>query len=123
MFAPVTYPLWGYTKATPSGGGFFTLLIALLIWRLMEAQMRRTLEQTQTSLPGWDNKPTRRPTAYMVTIKFQGLLILKHGAQRRLARPLSRAQQAFLQALGLQESIFTSASGSSGADRRGVRLC
>ena len=99
------------------------LLISLLIWRLMQVQMRRTLEQTQTPLPGWDDKPTLRPTAYMVTIKFKGLLILKHGAQRRLARPLSHAQQAFLQALGVRESIFTSAPGSPGPGLQGVRLC
>lgn len=99
------------------------LLISRLIWRLMEAQMRRTLEQTQTPLPGWDAKPTWRPTAYLVTIKFNGLLILNHGTQRRLARPLSSAQQAFLPALGLQESLFTSAPGSPRAGRRGVRLC
>ena len=99
------------------------LLIALLIWRLMEAQMRRTLEQTQTSLPGWDNKPTRRPTAYMVTIKFKGLLILKQGAHRRLARALSNAQQAFLKALGVEENIFTGVSRSPGTDSQGSGMC
>lgn len=98
------------------------LLISLLIGRLMEAEMRRTLEQHQTSLPGWDNKPTRRPTAYMVMIKFKGRLILKQDAHRRLARPLSDAQQAFLHALGLQENIFTDAPGSPGR-AQGVRMC
>ena len=83
------------------------LLIALLIWRLMEYAMRRHLNDTHTQLPGWDNKPTARPTAYMVAIKFKGLLILKHGTQRTLARPLSNAQRAFLFALGLDEHIFT----------------
>ncbi len=88
------------------------LLISLLIWRLMEFEMRRHLQRTDSTLPGWDNKPTRRPTAYMVTIKFKGLLILKHSVHRRLARPLSEVQQAFLRALGLQENIFTGTSGS-----------
>ncbi len=96
------------------------LLIALLSWPLMEAQMRRTLEQTRTPLPGWNNRPTLRPTAYMVTIKFKGLLILKQGAQRRLARALSHTQQAFLRALGVQESIFTSAPQ---AGLPGVGMC
>jgi transposase len=85
------------------------LLISLLIWRLMEFEMRRHLQRTDTTLPGWDNKPTRRPTAYMVTIKFKGLLILKHNVHRRLARPLSDVQQAFLRALGLEEDIFMGA--------------
>ncbi len=83
------------------------LLIALLIWRLLEYAMRQHLNDTQTKLPGWDNKPTNRPTAYMLTIKFKSLLILKHGAERILARPLSNAQRAFLFALGLDERIFT----------------
>ncbi len=99
------------------------LLISLLIWRLMEAEMRRSLEQNRTALPGWDNKPTRRPTAYLVTIKFKGLLILKQDAHRRLARPLSDAQQAFLHALGLQESIFTNVSDSPGPEAPGGCLC
>ena len=82
------------------------LLIALLIWRLMEFHMRRHLSDNQTHLLGWDDKPTQRPTAYMVTRKFKGLLILKHNDQRRLAQPLSSTQHAFLRALGLDETIF-----------------
>lgn len=82
------------------------LLIALLIWRLMEFHMRRHLEHSGGQLPGWDNKPTTRPTAYMVTMKFKGVLIIKHDSERRLSRPLSSTQQAFLQALGLDERIF-----------------
>jgi transposase len=82
------------------------LLIALLIWRLMEFHMRRHLSETQTQLPGWDNKPTARPSAYMVTIKFKGVLILKHDEQRCFARPLSSTQHDFLRALGLNETIF-----------------
>ncbi len=49
--------------------------IALLIWRLIEYAMRQHLNDTQSQLPGWDHKPTTRPTAYMLTIKFKGLLI------------------------------------------------
>ena len=82
------------------------LLIALLIWRLMEFHMRRHLNDTQTHLLGWDDKPTDRPTAYMVTRKFKGLLTLKHDNQRRLAQPLSSTQYAFLRALGLDETVF-----------------
>jgi hypothetical protein len=41
--------------------------------------MRQYLEQTDTTLPGWDDKPTQRPTAYMLTIKFKALLILRIG--------------------------------------------
>jgi transposase len=88
------------------------LLLALLIWRLIEQQMRQHLEMTHTTLPGWDDKPTQRPTAYMMTIKFKGLLILKRGDQRRPAHPLSQTRLAFLNALGLTPEIFTRVPGA-----------
>jgi transposase len=40
------------------------LVIALLLWRLIEFNMRAHLEKLQTTLPGWDNKPTQRPTTF-----------------------------------------------------------
>jgi transposase len=88
------------------------LLLALLIWRLIEQQMRQHLEETNTTLPGWDNKPTQRPTAYMMTIKFKGLLILRQGKQRWLANPLSQTRLVFLTALGLSPDIFTQVPGA-----------
>jgi transposase len=83
------------------------LMISLLIWRLLEQQMRKHLADTDATVPGWDDKPTQRPTSYMLTIKFKGLLILKLGKQRRFAKPLSETRLAFLRALGLSPSIFT----------------
>ena len=83
------------------------LVLSLLIWRLIEHQMRQHLTATQTTLPGWDNKPTDRPTGYMMTIKFKGIVVLNVGNQRRLARPLSPSRLAFLNALGLSPRIFT----------------
>jgi transposase len=38
------------------------LLISLLVWRLIERVLRQQLAARQESLPGWDNKPTTRPT-------------------------------------------------------------
>ncbi|MEJ2327541.1 MAG: hypothetical protein P8Y27_06580 [Chromatiaceae bacterium] len=38
------------------------LLISLLIWRLIELVMRTRLHARQATIPGWDNKPTARPT-------------------------------------------------------------
>jgi transposase len=49
------------------------LLLALLIWRLMERAMRRHVETTRTPLPGWDKKATTRPTACMRVTQFVGL--------------------------------------------------
>jgi transposase len=86
------------------------LLIALLVWRLMEHTMRTELEATDTDLPGWDNKPTRRPTSYMLTWKFRGIIVLRIGEERRLAQPLSATQEAFLKALRVPVSCFTQAA-------------
>jgi hypothetical protein len=69
------------------------LLISLLIWRLIEHAMCMDLEARNTMLPGWDNKPTRRPSAYMMTWKFKGVIVLCVGPQRHLAKtPLARSE-------------------------------
>jgi transposase len=83
------------------------LLIALLIWRLMEHVMRTDLQVRETTVPGWDNKPTCRPSAYMLTWKFRGVMILCVGDTRQLAQPLSHTQKAFLCALNIPEDRFT----------------
>lgn len=84
------------------------LLLCLLIWNLMQRQMRQHLEKTKSTLEGWDRRTTNRPTSYMMTTKFNNILILKAGQTRRLKKPLSLTQQAYLKALGLTEAIFTS---------------
>jgi transposase len=87
------------------------LLLALMLWRLMERQMRQHLGTTETTVPGWDKKATERPTSFMMTTKFAGLLVLKVGGHRQLARPLSGVQQQYLTALGLSASCFTGPAG------------
>ncbi len=82
------------------------LLISLLIWRLIEHTMRTELKATDTTLPGWDDKPTQRPTSYMMTWKFKGLIVLRIGQKRQMAQPLSSTQEAFLQALKVPVSCF-----------------
>jgi transposase len=87
------------------------LLLALLLWRLMERQMRAHVETTGTPLPGWDKKVTERPTAFMMMTKFAGVLMLKVGLQRQLARPLSAMQQQYLVALKVSPTCFTIPAG------------
>ncbi len=82
------------------------LLISLLIWRLIEHTMRTELKAADTTLPGWDDKPTQRPTSYMMTWKFKGLMVLRIGQKRQMAQPLSSTQEAFLQALKVPVSCF-----------------
>jgi transposase len=87
------------------------LLLSLMLWRLMERQMRQHIETTGRALTGWDKKATERPTAFMLTTKFAGLLVRKGGPQRQLARPLSAVQQQYLTALGVSATCFTFPSG------------
>jgi transposase len=83
------------------------LLLALLIWRLMERSMRDYVNTTSTTLTGWDKKETERPTALMMMTKFAGVIVLKMDQQRQLARPLSGVQQQYLTALGISAACFT----------------
>jgi transposase len=87
------------------------LLLALLLWRLMERQMRAHVESTGRPLPGWDKKTTERPTAFMMMTKFAGVLVCKVGPERQLARPLSAVQQQYLVALGVAATCFTLPAG------------
>ena len=41
------------------------LLLSLLLWHLMERQMRAHVASTGRPLTGWAKKPTERPTAFM----------------------------------------------------------
>jgi hypothetical protein len=87
------------------------LLLALLIWRLMERAMRRHGDTTSTPLPGWDKKATERPTAFMMVTKFAGVIVLKRGHDRQLARPLSAVQHHYLTALDVPATCFTLPAG------------
>lgn len=88
-------------------------MISLLIWRFMAYQMQKSIQAQDGHVPGWDNKPTQRPTASMVTIQFKGLWVIRQGSHRQLARPLSDAQLAFLAILRLDSDVFISSGNSS----------
>jgi transposase len=83
------------------------LLLALLIWRLMERAMRTHVDTTSTPLTGWDKKATERPTSFMMVTKFAGMIVVKLGDHRQLARPLSVVQQQYLRALDVPATCFT----------------
>lgn len=82
------------------------LIIALLIWRLMERCMRLHLERTKSEITGWKNRPTTRPTSFMMTTKFLSILVARSGKQRQLVKPLKPVQLEFLQALGVDTEVF-----------------
>jgi transposase len=83
------------------------LLLALLLWRLVERTLRVHVETTGTPLTGWDKKATQKPTAFMMMTKFAAVMVLKVGGQRQLAHPLSTVQQQYLLALGIPATYFT----------------
>jgi transposase len=82
------------------------LLLALLIWRLIDRSLRRHVETTGNALPGWDKQETTRPTAFMLMTKFAAVMVLKVGPQRQLAQALSAVQQQYLAALGIAPARF-----------------
>jgi len=83
------------------------LVISLLLWRLIELNMRTHLEKQQATIPGWDNKPTERPTTFMMTTKFDNIRIIKIRRKRTLNGRLSQVQEKYLLALGVTSTIFT----------------
>ena len=89
------------------------LLLALLLWRLVERTLRGHVETTGKSLPGWDKKATKKPTAFMMMTKFSTVIVLKVGSQRQLAQPLSVIQQQYLLALGISATYFTAPQSSA----------
>jgi len=82
------------------------LIIALMIWRLMERQMRLYLKEHGGSVPGWDNRPTSKPTSFMMSTVFGGIVAAELAGVCTLVNELTPRQIAFLSALGLDERVF-----------------
>lgn len=83
------------------------LLISLLIWRLLERAMRNYVKSTGEDLPGWKKRRTTKPTSFMLTTKFAGIIVLKIAGQRRLSKPLTGQQKEYLDSLGIRRDVFT----------------
>ena len=79
------------------------LVVALLLWRLMERAMR----QKKVALPGWNNRETTRPTGFMMASKFSSVFVGTRGERRFLLRPLDDTQRTYLQALDVSPAVFT----------------
>jgi transposase len=83
------------------------LVISLLVWRLMERTMRVSLKESDSTVTGWDKRQTSRPTSFMMSIKFQSVLVFRTDSGRFLAHPLDSTQLEYLKILGLSPEIFT----------------
>ena len=84
------------------------LLLALLIWRLIERNLRLHVKESGKPLPGWVKRTTTRPTTFMMSTKFLKIYVITAGRDRKLASPLSTVQLAYLEALKLGPDIFIS---------------
>ncbi len=83
------------------------LLISLLIWRLMERSLRQHVASAGP-ITGWKHKPTKKPTAFMMTTKFLHVLVVSSGNHRQLAKPMTPVQLEYLKALNVEPEAFTS---------------
>ncbi len=92
------------------------LLMCLLIWNLMQWTMRIHLERTGNMLEGWDGKATDRPTSFMMTTKFTGIMVVAVGPELVLKPPLTAVQLACLKALDVSENVFV-------RPRKGCGMC
>ena len=84
----------------------FILLVSLLVWNLMEHVMREYLKRTDSTVPGWDRKPTQKPTTFMMTTKFKGVLVAELNGTWDFTAPLTPERQQYVLALGLTEELL-----------------
>jgi transposase len=100
----------------------FILLVSLLVWNLMEHVMRACLAGTDSTIPGWDNKPTRSPTSYMMTIKFMGVLVVRIRGAWYFTVPLTDELEQYIRALGLTEDLLLGRGHWDAGEKRGQKL-
>jgi len=82
------------------------LVLSLLVWRIMERTMRLSLKETGSTITGWDNRQTSRPTTFMMTTYFPSLPVIQTPEGRMLGKPLNPIQLNYLAILGLSPTIF-----------------
>lgn len=83
------------------------LIIALMVWRLMERSMRAYVRNTGDKLPGWVKRETDKPTAFMMTTKIQHVKVGIYGGERRVLGTMAPEVMMYLKALGLKPDVFT----------------
>ena len=83
------------------------LIIALMVWRLMERSMRAHVKNTDRTLPGWDNRETKKPTSFMMMHAITNIVVMVLGGKRHMVGGIGKRPAAFLEALGLEHDVFT----------------
>lgn len=82
------------------------LVLALMLWRLLERTMRLNLRSTESTITGWEKRKTSRPTALMLTTKFVGVFVIASCLTKRLSKPLNGLQLEYLEILELAPEDF-----------------
>lgn len=97
----------------------FILLVSLMIWNLMQRELRNSEQVRAGQLNDLNKKPTKRPTSYLLMCQLSGVIILRHGNVRHLPRNGIKPQgMQYLKALGFDESIYTTPPKRSETQRR-----
>lgn len=82
------------------------LIIALMVWRLMERSMRAHVKNTGKCLPGWANRKTDKPTAFMMSTMVVGITVARIKGKRHLLCPPKPRAMAMLTAMGLDANAY-----------------
>jgi transposase len=82
------------------------LVIALMVYRLMERTMRLRLKETKKEVIGWEKRKTDKPTAFMMTTAIVGIMVAIVADNRILLHPPDARQIGYLCALGLTIDVF-----------------
>ena len=67
--------------------------------------MCQYMKRTDSTVPGWDRKPTQTQTqtSFMMTTKFKGVLVVEVEGEWEFTVPLTSEQRHYVRALGLTE--------------------
>ena len=97
----------------------FILLVSLMIWNLMQRELRKSEQVSNGQLNDLNKRPTKRPTSYLLMSHLSGVIILKNGNTRHLPRNGIKPQGLnYLEALGFDQSIYTTPPSPSKTQRR-----
>lgn len=97
----------------------FILLVSLMIWNLMQRELRKSEQVSNGQLNDLNKRPTKRPTSYLLMCHLSSAIILKNGTTRHLPRNGIKPQgRNYLEALGFDLSIYTTPPPPSKTQRR-----
>lgn len=100
----------------------FIMLIALLVWNLMQHVMRRNIKETGSTVEGLAGRKTTIPTTYAMTTKFRALDIKVFYGTREFSRPLTPVQKKYLEMLEIEPVYLLFYNGVRGdIDKAAIR--